>query len=54
MILLGSRAEAHDVPRLGDEGEPIQMGTHVWAVDQTEDEQKIGAARSNWSAGRDA
>ena len=54
MILLGSRAESHDTPRLGDEGEPIQMGAHSWAVDQTDDEQKMGAARSNWSAGRDA
>ncbi|MSQ23543.1 MAG: cupin domain-containing protein [Chloroflexi bacterium] len=54
MILLGSRAEAHDAPRMGDEGEPIQRGTHVWAVEQTEMEQAIGAAHERWSAGRDA
>lgn len=54
MILMGSRAEAHDTPRLGDEGEPIQMGAHAWAVDQTEDEQKIGASRASWSAGQDS
>ena len=53
MILLGSRAEAHDTPRMGDEGEPIQMHPHVWAVDQNEDEQKVGATRERWSAGRD-
>jgi mannose-6-phosphate isomerase-like protein (cupin superfamily) len=53
MILLGSRAEAHDIPRMGDEGEPIVTNTHVWAVDQTEDEQKIGATREKWTAGRD-
>ena len=54
MILLGSRAEAHDIPRMGDEGEPIERNTHVWAVDQTEDEQKVGAGRPRWSARRDA
>ena len=54
MILLGSRAEAHDIPRLGDEGQPDERRTHVWAVDQTEEEQKIGASRPKWSAGRDA
>ena len=50
MILLGSRAEAHDVPRAGDHGEPIATQTHVWAVEQTEMEQAIGAARPKWSA----
>ena len=54
MILLGSRAEAHDIPRMGDEGEPVATNVHVWAVDQTEDEQKVGASRASWSAGRDA
>jgi mannose-6-phosphate isomerase-like protein (cupin superfamily) len=54
MILLGSRAEAHDIPRMGDEGEPIEMGAHVWAVEQTEAEQAVGAARPKWSAGRDS
>jgi mannose-6-phosphate isomerase-like protein (cupin superfamily) len=53
MILLGSRAEAHDIPRAGDQGQPIEMGAHVWAVDQTEQEQAIGATRAKWSAGRD-
>jgi len=53
MILLGSRAEAHDVPRSGDQGQPIEMGAHVWAVDQTEDEKTMGTSRPKWSAGRD-
>jgi mannose-6-phosphate isomerase-like protein (cupin superfamily) len=54
MILLGSRAEAHDVPRAGDQGQPIETATHVWAVDQTEDEKAVGATRAKWSAGRDS
>ncbi len=50
MILLGSRAEAHDIPRAGPHGEPVETGTHEWAVAQTEIEQKIGASRPKWSA----
>jgi hypothetical protein len=50
MILLGSRAEAHDVPRAGDKGEPIATGTHEWAVEQTDLERTIGANRPKWSA----
>lgn len=50
MILLGSRAEAHDVPRAGDEGEPIETHTHVWAIEQTPEERAIGASHPKWSA----
>ncbi|MSQ23542.1 MAG: cupin domain-containing protein [Chloroflexi bacterium] len=50
MILLGSRAEAHDMPRLGDEGEPVLMGAHSWAVEQTEMEKAIGATHERWAS----
>jgi mannose-6-phosphate isomerase-like protein (cupin superfamily) len=50
MILLGSRAEAHDIPRAGDNGEPIETAAHEWAIDQTEAEQAIGATRPKWTA----
>ena len=50
MILLGSRAEAHDIPRAGEHGEPIATTTHTWAIEQTEMEKAIGASRPKWSA----
>lgn len=54
MILLGSRAGAHDIPRMGDDGQPVATTLHSWAVDQTPEEQSLGATRQRWSAGRDA
>ena len=53
MILLGSRAEAHDVPRAGQHGQSIEMPPHTWAAEQTEAEKAIGRARPRWSAGLD-
>jgi mannose-6-phosphate isomerase-like protein (cupin superfamily) len=50
MILLGARAEAHDTPRRGDQGEPVATNVHEWAVDQTETERAIAASHPRWAA----
>jgi mannose-6-phosphate isomerase-like protein (cupin superfamily) len=50
MILLGARAEAHNVGRMADDGhEVVPAGAHEWAVQLSDEEQRLGESQERWA-----